>query len=257
MSTSINTLKRLLLILLVVSGITYLVSLNLENHFIMCNSKWISNEFLFAIVCGVLASLFVVIVCEYIKYRQLKYALEQTLFVYLSNLYGQVLIIRGNCKRALKNNELIADNLIQSSCDNAMMIADTIASLDYSVFNGKNKIAAFLLHFRIENRLLINNMIIGFAYLRIAIREDSKQLLLQGKRDVVTSDCPKVNETLNKIVDRSTVILTFLDQQILQLNDEFNNGHRWQSIRKVLNDYQNNYSGQSLDDYLHKEIESL
>ena len=60
MSATVNTLKRLLLILFIVALATYVVSLNMENHFIICHVKWISNEFLFAIVCGIFASLFVV-----------------------------------------------------------------------------------------------------------------------------------------------------------------------------------------------------
>ncbi len=257
MSTSISTLKRLLLILCGAAVATYIVSLNMENHFISCKSSWISNEFFFAIVCGVFASLFVVIVCEYIKYKQQKLSMENAIFMYYGNLYGQFLIIRGNCQRALNGNEVVADNLIQYSCENAMMLTDTIASLDYCVFNKKNKVKNILSHFRIDNHLLIKNILTEFTFLRIAIREDSKRLVLQGKREIVTSDCPKVNETLNRIVDRSIAVLIYLDQQISQLNEEFKNRYNWDSVKNTLNDYQTNYSTLSLDDYLQKKIETL
>ena len=138
-----------------------------------------------------------------------------------------------------------------------MMLTDTIASLDYCVLRKKNKLKIILLHFRIDKQLLIKNILTEFTFLRIAIREDSKQLLLQGKREIVTSDCPKVNETLNRIVDCSTAVLTYLDQQITHLNDEFENRYNWDNVKKTLNDYQTNYTTLSLDDYLQKKIETL
>ena len=183
--------------------------------------------------------------------------MENAIFMYYGNLYGQFLIIRGNCQRALNGNEVVADNLIQYSCENAMMLTDTIASLDYCVFNKKNKVKNILSHFRIDNHLLIKNILTEFTFLRIAIREDSKRLVLQGKREIVTSDCPKVNETLNRIVDRSIAVLIYLDQQISQLNEEFKNRYNWDSVKNTLNDYQTNYSTLSLDDYLQKKIETL
>lgn len=252
MSATVNTLKRLLLILFIVALATYVVSLNMENHFIICHVKWISNEFLFAIVCGIFASLFVVIVCEYIKYRQIKTSVENAIFMYHGNLYGQFLIIRGNCQRAINGNEVVADNLIQSTCDNAMALADSIWGLDYCVFQKNNKIENLLSIFRLEKHLLIKNVLAEFTFLRIAIRVDSKQLLLTGKRDIVTANCPKTNETLHRIVDQTEMIIAYLDQQLSQIDDIFGNRYNWNRIKKILNDYQSNYIEKSLDDYLHK-----
>lgn len=254
MSTSISTLKRLLLILCGAAVATYVVSLNMENHFIGCKSKLISNEFLFAIVCGIFASLFVVIVCEYIKYRQIKLSVENAIFMNFGNLYGQFLIIRGNCQRALNGNEVVSDNLIQSICDNSMALTDSIWGLDYCVFQKNNKIEYILAHFRLKKHLLIKNVLNEFTFLRIAIREDSKQLLLAGERDVVTANCPKVNETLHRIVDQSTTIIVYLDQELSRINDELKNRYNWSTVKKILNDYQTNYTGQSLDIYLQKEL---
>ena len=65
----------------------------MENHFVVADTKWLSNEFLFAIAGGAFASLVIVLVCEIIKYKQIKFATEATLFSNLANLYGQFLII--------------------------------------------------------------------------------------------------------------------------------------------------------------------
>lgn len=257
MSASVNTIKRLILILFIVALATYAVSLNMENHFIVCHAKWISNEFLFAIVCGIFASLFVVIVCEYIKYRQIKTSVENAIFMYYGNLYGQFLIIRGNCQRAINGNEVVADNLIQSTCDNAIALTNSIWGLDYCVFRKNNKIENILAHFRLEKHLFIKNVLTEYMFLRIAINEDSMQLLLAGKRNAVTANCPKTNETLHKIISQSETVIAYLGQQLSQIDDEFGNRYNWNRIKKTLNDYQANYTGQSLDNYLQKDTVSF
>lgn len=126
MSTSVNTIKRLFWIMLGVLVLTYLISLNMENHFFVANIKWLSNEFLFAIAGGAFASLLIVLICELIKYRQLKFATENALLVNLGSLYGQFLLIRSSCKRVLNNKDLVSDNLIQPTCNNATMVVDSI-----------------------------------------------------------------------------------------------------------------------------------
>ena len=254
MSISVKTIKLLLWILLGVFTLTYLISLNIENHFVVANLRWLSNDFLFAIAGGAFASLVVVLVCEIIKYRQLKLAAEGALFSYLGNLYGQFLIIRGNCKRTLDGHDLVPDNLIQSSCDSAMMLADHINGIDYTTFCGKNNVSSILLKFKTEKYLLLKNVISSFIYLRIAIREDSKMLLQQGKRDIVTSDCPNVKDALNKVIGQTSTILTYLDQIISQVDDGLDNRYNWHNLKKTLNTYQDNFETKTLADYINEDV---
>ena len=254
MSISVKTIKLLLWRLLGVFTLTYLISLNIENHFVVANLRWLSNDFLFAIAGGAFASLVVVLVCEIIKYRQLKLAAEGALFSYLGNLYGQFLIIRGNCKRTLDGHDLVPDNLIQSSCDSAMMLADHINGIDYTTFCGKNNVSSILLKFKTEKYLLLKNVISSFIYLRIAIREDSKMLLQQGKRDIVTSDCPNVKDALNKVIGQTSTILTYLDQIISQVDDGLDNRYNWHNLKKTLNTYQDNFETKTLADYINEDV---
>ena len=254
MSISVKTIKLLLWILLGVFVLTYLISLNIENHFVVVNLKWLSNDFLFAIAGGAFASLAIVLVCEVIKYRQLKFATEGTLFSYLGNLYGQFLIIRGNCKRTLNGRDLVPDNLIQPSCDNATMLADHIYGIDYTTFCEKNNVSSVLLKFKTEKYLLLKNVISSFIYLRIAIREDSMMLLQQGKRDIVTSDCPHVKDALNKVIGQTSIILTYLDQIIAQMDDGLDNRYKWHNLKKTLNTYQDNFETKTLADYMNEDL---
>ena len=254
MSTSVNTIKRLLRVLIGVLIITYLISLNMENHFITLNAKWISNDFLFAIVGGVFASLVVVLVCELIRYRQLKLVTENALLVYLGSLYGQFLIIRSNCKRVLNNANIVSDNLIQSTCDNATIITDSINGIDYNLICKTNKVRELLNEFKANKYLAIKNVLINFAYLKMAIWEDGKVLILQGKQNLVTSDCPNTNKVLSKVVSQSTTILTYFDQIITQIDNELGNKYQWQNKKQALNTFQDNYIGQQLEDYIKEDV---
>ena len=186
MSTSVNTIKKLLWALFGMFALTYLLSLNIENHFVVINSKWVSNSFLFTIAGGIFASLIVVILCEFVRYRQIKYATEITLITYLASLYGYFLTIRSNCQRALGSQDAIADNLIQPTSDNATMTADYINGIDYTSFNN-NKIQKNLTIFKTEKLLAIKYVLAGFRYYRIAFNEDKLILMKQGKREQKTS----------------------------------------------------------------------
>ena len=254
MNTSVNTIKKLLWVMVGVLVLTYLISLNMENHYIVLNAKWISNDFLFAIAGGAFASLFVVLICEIIKYRQLKFATENALLVYLGSLYGQFLNIRSNCKRALNNMTSISDNLIQSTCDNATIVADSINGIDYTLICTNNKVRDLLNQFKTDKYLAIKNVLINFAYLKMAIWEDGKVLLSQGKQNLVTSDCQNTNKVLNKVVSQSTTILTYLDQVITQIDKELGNKYQWQNKKKALNTYQDNYISQQLEDYIREDV---
>lgn len=254
MSTTVNTIKKLLWVLTGILAITYFISLNMENHFITLNAKWISNDFLFAIAGGIFASLVVVLLCELIKYRQQKFATENALLIYLGNLYGQFLIIRSNCKRALNNKDIVSDNLIQSTCDNAAIIADSINGIDYALISKTNKVRDLLIQFKTDKYITIKMILINFSFLKMAIWEDGNFLKPQGKQNLATSDCPNTNKVLNKVISQSTTILTYLDQIITQIDNVLENKYQWQNKKQAINNYQDNYIGQQLDDYIKEDV---
>lgn len=254
MSTSVNTIKRLLGIMIGVLIITYIISLNMDNHFVEFNTKWLSNEFMFAIVGGTFASLLVVLMCEIIRYRQIKLMTENSLFTYMANLYGQFLIIRGNCKRALNAHDVVPNNLIQSACDNANVHADYINGIDYTPFCNKSKVKEVLNQFKTEKFLSIKNILISFSFLKMAIREDSIFLLQQGKRDIVTSDCINANIALKKVINQTSTILTYLDQIISKIDSELGNRYHWQNVKRALNEYQDKFETKTLKDYMKEDV---
>ena len=254
MSTSVNTIKWLLGVLLGVIILTYLISLNMENHFVIVNTRWLSNNFLFAIAGGALASLLIVLVCEIIRYRQLKLATEAVLFSNMGNLYGQFLIIRSSCKRVLNNHALVADNLIQPISNSAAMFADSINSIDYTPLCNKNKINEIIAQFKSEKYQVLKSVLTSFIYYQIAIHEDEIILKKQGIQGGVTSDSPNVNQALNKVINQSTTILTYLDQIISQFDNELGNRYNWLNMKQSMNTYQENFIEQHLDDYLKEDV---
>ena len=254
MSTSVNTIKWLLGVLLGVIILTYLISLNMENHFVIVDTRWLSNNFLFAIAGGALASLLIVLVCEIIRYRQLKLATEAVLFSNMGNLYGQFLIIRSSCKRVLNNHALVADNLIQPISNSAAMFADSINSIDYTPLCNKNKINEIIAQFKSEKYQILKSVLTSFIYYQIAIHEDEIFLKKQGIQGGVTSDSPNVNQALNKVINQSTTILTYLDQIISQFDNELGNRYNWLNVKQSMNIYQENFIEQHLDDYLKEDV---
>lgn len=226
----------------------------MENHYVTLNTKWLSNAFLFAIAGGIFASLVIVLVCEIIRYKQMKIAVENALLMYFGNLYGQFLIIRSTCHRALNSKELVSDNLILPTCNNANMIADSIQGIDYTLFCKSNLANQIWVKFKSDKYLALKNVLISFAFLRIAIWEDGKVLLSQGYPNLVTSEHTNTNKVLNKIVSQSTTILTYLDQIISQMDNALGNRYNWQIKKQSLNSYQDNYVGQKLNDYLKEDV---
>lgn len=254
MSTSVNTIKWLLWLLLGVFILTYLIALNIENHFIVANTKWLSNDFVFAFVGGAFASLVIVLICEFIKYRQLKFATETTLFSNIGNLYGHFLIIRSNCQRALNSMDIVADNLIEPICDNAKVVIDYINRIDYMPFRRKNKVKELLVQFSTDKQLTIKTVLSSFIFLRIAINEDKIALLQQKKPDQVTSGCPNTKLALEKVISQTSTILAYLDKIITQIDHDLGDKFHWQNMKQVLNTYQDIYIDQTLEDYLKEDV---
>ena len=163
-------------------------------------------------------------------------------------------MIRSNCKRALNNHTLVADNLIQPTCNNAMLLADSVNGMDYSPFCSKNKIKDILLQYKMDRYQMMKSVLIGFINLQIAIHTDKIELRKQDVSNDDKSDCTYVNKTLNKVINQTTTILTYLDQIISQIDNEVGTRYHWQNVKQTLNTYQNNFVDQNLVDYLNEDV---
>ena len=149
----------------------------------------------------------------------------------------------------MNSNDAIADNLIQPISNNATIITDQIIGIDYTPFYN-NKIKDILDKFKTDNHLAIKNALNSFIFYRIAFNEDKITLIKQSKREIVTSDCPNVNMTLNKIINQTLIIITYLDQIISQIDNELEDKYDWQNKKNALTYNLENFTSQNLDDYL-------
>ena len=154
----------------------------------------------------------------------------------------------------MNSKGVVSDNLIQSACDNAAIVADSINGIDYTLLCNKNKVIDLLNQFKANKYLAIKNVLINFIFLKIAINEDKRVLIQQKMPEIVKSSCPNTNKVLNKVVSQSTTILTYLDQIITQIDNELGNKYQWQNRKQTLNTYQENYISQQLEDYLNEDV---
>ncbi len=237
-----NTIKKLSIATVMTFFMTYLISLNIENSFIIFNTKWLSFNFIFTITSGAFVSLLIVLICEYIKYLHLKRNAEIAIVLKLANLFGQILIIKYTCKRALHSHGIANKYLIQSTCNNISIITDDISGIDYTPFFEKsNRIKTIL------NKYLpkISNSTKTFpkdSYeFQLAITEEELSLLQQHKEEIITYDAAKVRNELICIINKTLPILNDLDIVLSQIDKNCDNRYHWQSVKESLYTYQDNY----------------
>lgn len=251
MRVCVNTIKWLIGFLIVVFILAYCISLNIENHFIIVNSKWISNDFLFAVSGGAFASLLIVLALEVLKYFQFRKDTEDRLFSYFMNLYDSVLQTRTACKRAIDGSYSITGGMLRQTTDNAILNLNAINYLDYTSFcKKKNRISKLLVCFRQEKYFPIKNTLVDFLFFHLAVQEDQIDLLQQGKTDNVTCNSTNTNKALKKILCQSGDLLTLIDQFLSNIDNELGNRYNWKSIKQTMNTCQANYTSKSLKDYL-------
>ena len=253
MSKIVDIIKKLLWISAVLLVAVYLISLNIENHYISLNSRWISNLLAFSIVCGAFASVIVFILCEYVRYRQTKLETEYRIIYSFANLYGQVKIVQGNCRRAKTNNEIVTKELVSSTYNNALMILDNISQIDYKTFCKKNKVRALLSDFQNAKLLNLKMRISKFAYLGVAIKREEARLAKEGKSTVVQSNFCLIDSFLSKIINETIDICDYLNEVLCKINSSLDNRYKWKETKAILDEFQESFVPGSLEKYLNEK----
>ena len=237
-----STIKKLAIASVLAFFITYLVSLNIENGVIIINTKWLSLNFIFTITSGAFASLIIVLICEYIKYLKLKQDTEMALFLSLTNLYGQILILKCTCTRALHSHNIANQYLIQSTCNNISTISDKINDLDYSpLFRNRNHIKTILNMYIAQKHLSMKMFLQYSIHFQLAFKDEEINLLQQRKEKNITYDAPKVQTKLIFIINQTLPILYELDDILYQIDKQCDNRYHWQTLKQSLYTCQDNY----------------
>ena len=251
MKSNIKTIKFLTVLSIVLLLTTYSISLNDENRWIILNTPWLSNSFAFAIAGGTFASSLVVLACELQKYQSIKRQTEDYIFRQLFSLYVQVTIIHYNTKRQLNDiSTPVPNNLIDEISNRGKMVLTSLSSIEYYTFCKHNVIKKQLVQYRGKSGTRIRLFLQNSVFLKMAINEDKIALLKQGRDVSITSDMPKTHQTLKKIFDDSSVVLTFIEKSLDIINKECKKRYHWSELKRDVIHCEEKFASVSLDDVL-------
>lgn len=251
MKTSINTIKYLFLLAVVFLLLTYSISHNEENKWLVINTPWISNSFAFTIAGGTFASLVVILACEIQKYYLMKRQMEDYLYSQLFALYTQITIIHYNTKRQInEQNSPVPRNLIDEIANRGLVCLNNLASTDYLTFGNCSITEKLLIQYKGENGMCIRSFLHNTVFLKMAINEDKIDNLKQGRDEMVKSISPKANLVLQKIYKDSSVVLTFIEESLDSIDLECKNRYHWKEMKRSVISSEENFNSADLDSFL-------
>lgn len=251
MKSCINTIRFLEVLSAVLLIVTYGMSLNEENKWIVLNTPLLSNNFAFAIAGGSFASTLVVLTCELQKYHTLKRQSEDYIFGQLFSLYAQVTIIHYNTKRQLNNiSTPVPANLIDEIANRGKMCLSSLITIEYLTFCKHNAIRKQLMQYRGNSGTRIQLFLQDSVFLQMAVHEDKIALLKLGSNELITSQNSKTQQTLKKIFDDSSVVLSFIEQSLDVIDKESNNRYHWTELKRNVISVEENFVSANLDDFL-------
>lgn len=251
MKSIINTIKFLVVLSIVLLIVTYGMSLNDENRWIVFDTPWLSNSFAFAIAGGTFASMLVVLACELQKYQYIKRQTEDHIFGQLFSLYTQVTIIHYNTKRQLNDiSSSVPSNLIDEIANRGKMCLSNLSSIDYFTFCKHNAIKKQLIQYRGKRGTCLQLFLQNSVFLKMAINEDKIALLKQGRDVFITSNMPKTHQTLRKIFDDSSSVLSFVEKSLDIIDKEYKKRYHWSELKRSVISGEVNFVSASLNDFL-------
>lgn len=251
MKKSINSIKFLTFLFVVFLMLTYITSVNFENSWIVLNSLWISNNFVFAIAGGSLASLLVVLAGEIQKYQSIKRQVEDYIFSQLFSLYDNVIIIHYNIKRQLNDvSSPVPSNLIDELANRGKMCLANLTTIDYFTFCKHNTIKEQLIQYRGNSGTRIQFFLQDTVFFKMAINEDKLTLLKQRIDVPITSNMPNTHQTLKKIINDSSVVLSFIEKSLDIIDKECKNRYHWSELKRNIIFGEENFVSVDIDKYL-------
>lgn len=255
MRSSINSIKFLAVLSVALLLITYSISLNDDNRWIVLDTPWISNSYAFAIAGGSFASFLVVFACELQKYQSIKRQTEDYIFGQLFSLYAQVTIIYYNTRRQLNDiSSPVPSNLIDEIANRSKMCLTSLTSIEYTTFCKHNSIEEQLIHYRGECGTRIQLFLQNSVFLKMAISEDKLALLEQGKDVLITSNMPKTHQTLKKIFDDSSPVLSYIEKSLDIVDKECKGRYHWKELKRNVISGEEHFVSADLNLYLKQPV---
>jgi len=221
MRIQIKVIRFVAIMSVILSAITYLVSLNIEVGFLKLNAPWISNNFALTVFGGAFASMLVVLVCELQKYFQIKRSVQDDLFKHTAYAYIQLILLRNQIQTCLSNpNDLIPKGILDTPTLYLKDEVSKVTELEYCTFSKKSALEKGIADFCNSTAREILALANYISYLTIAINTDKINLLTLRKEDDVTSASPVTNKALKRfeqsvepLLEKTDVFLHFFDKQ--------------------------------------------
>lgn len=258
MKESINTIKYVMLLSVAFLLLTYILSLNEENKWLILNTPWFSNNFAFAISGGAFASLVVILACELQHYLLIKRQTEDYLYSQLFALYTQITIIHYNTKRQINEiNAPVPDNLIDEIANRGLLCLNNLASIGYTTIYKNNVIEEQLIHYKGDNGMRIHSFLQNSLFLKMAINEDKLAMLKQGRDEIVKSSSPKTCLTLKKIYKDSSIILKYIENSLESIDKDCRNRYNWKEVKRNVISGEENFVSVNLDSFLKLPVINL
>ena len=260
MTSTVKHIKFLSVFSFVFAILSYLVSINMELHFLQLHCRFLFYCFAFALLSGVFVSSFVVLLVDIYEYLNKKKYLEQILWINYGNLYGQFLSAQYNIKRALNNKQELYPQLLHQQTPVLKSLLATIQTIDYTIlFHHCKRNLLELMHKNfIQSKIpVITSIVDSFINLELAINTDKiKQLEKQiNKSDIVEKQL--TYETLIKIEHQLPIVLKVIDDVLVVMENYDSKRFHWQDTKTKMITFQENYCPQEIEDFLKEDIKTL
>ncbi len=244
MRESIRVIKLCVIVSLVSLLLTYIVTVNLEGHFIEINSIWISNNFFVTLFGGVFASMLVVVICEIQKYNIAKATTENFLFYHGLSLYQTLMQMKTfiedvNCYPEWN----ISKTLFDESVRMAQIEINALQVTDYVTFKSGEGTLMFE-HEMLRNEslqkiqpILQSNNRLKIAINKIEMDELKSQMVshvYSQSRMQITSSTPMVACVLKEELERVTSAIAIINGYLSIIDNYCHKRYRWDEMRGKL-----------------------
>lgn len=254
MTANTKTIKFLILPTLIFAVLTYAVSLNMDNCFLVLNSKYISNNFLLAVFGGCLTSSFVVLMVEFQKYLFNKQNAVAILYQSLLRIYTELSVMRGTMQSYIEcDDEKVPKELFKGGIPPIEWAINNVGLLDYCPLTKTDILLKKLILLRTETLNECATFLRNLTYIEIAINtEHIKHMEEQNLAPFsATSKLESVRIALNKLIAQADKISAVISIFLYEIDDTCKNVYNWKGSKKIIDEAPYNIKD------IHKATESF
>ena len=204
----------------------------MENHYLIINSQWISNEFAFACICGIFASTIILLATEVIKYVQEKKTVEHFAFNQMVIIYGELQNIRRSISEYLQSNDKVPANLMFHTSAVLGNCVNMLRPTDYNPINNyRNKKKAIITAVSTYLVSKLQNLIIDFTFVHTAVLTDEIKFGEERMKDSsIETTYENTKRTLNILIKEIDDLSKEVHVSITNLDKACDNRFKWTDI---------------------------